>query len=230
MGINYCLSRLYTKIKYPKLKIYKGAQVARGSSFEGANVVGKNTMFSGNVGYASCIADNCDISAKIGRYTSIGSRVVSLQYTHPTRVFVSTHPSFYSLLKQSGFTYVSKQKFDEYRFVDENKKYSVSIGSDCWIGSDAILFGGITIGDGAIVGAGAVVTKDVEPYSIVVGNPAKLLRKRFCDKDIDMLLCLKWWEKDENWIKDNAKYFDDIEKLKMHLENEVINNESYGCS
>ena len=67
------------------------------------------------------------------------------------------------------------------------------IGNDVWIGSEAIILPGITIGDGAIIGTRALITKDVEPYTIVGGNPAKVIRKRFSDDKIAMLLEMKWW-------------------------------------
>ena len=68
------------------------------------------------------------------------------------------------------------------------------IGNDVWIGNSATIMQGIKIGDGAIIGTNALVTKDVEPYSIVGGNPAKTLRKRFTDDQIEFLLALKWWD------------------------------------
>ena len=63
-----------------------------------------------------------------------------------------------------------------------------------WIGTEAIIMPGVKIGDGVVIGTRAVVTKDVEPYSVVVGNPAKTIKKRFNDKEIKMLLEIKWWE------------------------------------
>ncbi|SKA34299.1 type B chloramphenicol O-acetyltransferase [Consotaella salsifontis] len=75
------------------------------------------------------------------------------------------------------------------------------IGNDVWIGSEAIIMPGITIGDGAVIGTRALVKKDVEPYAIVGGNPAKVIRKRFEDGDIARLLELRWW----NWSDDELK-------------------------
>ena len=68
------------------------------------------------------------------------------------------------------------------------------IGNDVWIGSEAIIMPGITIGDGAVIGTRAVVTRNVEPYTIIGGNPAKLIRKRFDDRDISLLLDMRWWD------------------------------------
>ncbi|MFB6456683.1 type B chloramphenicol O-acetyltransferase [Chitinophaga sp. Hz27] len=72
------------------------------------------------------------------------------------------------------------------------------IGNDVWIGGEAMIMPGIKIGDGAVIGSRALVTKDVEPYAIVGGNPAKIIKKRFSDPEISMLLEIKWW----NWQED----------------------------
>jgi len=82
-----------------------------------------------------------------------------------------------------------------------DNKGDIIIGNDVWIGFEAVVMAGVTIGDGAIIGSRAVVTKDVEPYSIVGGIPAKIIRKRFSDEQIQKLLEMKWWDWDENRIK-----------------------------
>jgi len=73
-------------------------------------------------------------------------------------------------------------------------KGNIVIGNDVWIGREAVIMSGVNIGDGAVIGCHAVVASDVEPYSIVVGNPAKEIRKRFDDKTIEQLLKIKWWD------------------------------------
>ena len=75
------------------------------------------------------------------------------------------------------------------------------IGNDVWIGSEAIIMPGITIGDGAVIGTRALVTRDVEPYAIVGGNPAKVIRKRFDDADIARLLEARWWDWDDEKLR-----------------------------
>lgn len=82
-------------------------------------------------------------------------------------------------------------------------KGDIVIGNDVWIGYEAIVMQGVTIGDGAIIGARAVVTKDVPPYTIVGGVPAKPIRKRFSDEMISQLLEIKWWEWPYDKIKEN---------------------------
>ena len=88
------------------------------------------------------------------------------------------------------------------------------IGNDVWINSNVTIISGVTIGDGAVVLAGAVVTRNVPPYSIVAGVPAKVIKYRFSQTDIEWLLKTKWWEHDINWIRDNWRKFNNIEKLK----------------
>lgn len=104
----------------------------------------------------------------------------------------------------STFPFILFKSFwPEVPFIPNRKKDTV-IGNDVWIGYDATIMPGVTIGDGAIIGTRAVVTKDVAPYEVVGGNPAKVIRKRFDGETIDFLLKLQWW----NWP---------IEKIKEHV-------------
>ena len=88
------------------------------------------------------------------------------------------------------------------------------IGNDVWIGENVFFQGGVIIGDGAVVLAGAVVTKNVPPYAIVGGVPAKVLKYRYDEETIKFLLGFKWWDKDVNWLRDNWQLLCDIDKLK----------------
>ena len=97
-----------------------------------------------------------------------------------------------------------------------DNKGDIKIGNDVWIGYDAIIMAGVTIGDGAIIATRAVVTKDVPPYTIVGGVPAKIIRKRFSDEVIEELLKQKWWDLLNEEILKRIKYIQtgDIEGLK----------------
>lgn len=86
-----------------------------------------------------------------------------------------------------------------------DNKGDIVVGNDVWIGYEAVILSGVTIGDGAIIGARAVVTKDVPPYTIVGGVPAKPIRKRFNDETVAKLLELKWWDMPEEKIAQNLK-------------------------
>ncbi|MBO4832235.1 MAG: CatB-related O-acetyltransferase [Oscillospiraceae bacterium] len=94
------------------------------------------------------------------------------------------------------------------------------IGNDVWIGQDAVILPGVHIGDGAIIGACSVVGSDVDPYSIVAGDPAKLLRKRFDDELIDMLLRFKWWDRSVDEINALIPLLtcSDLEKVRKELQ------------
>lgn len=135
----------------------------------------------------------CNINnVSIGKYCSIAKRVnIGLGF-HPTN-FISSSPIFYSKINPLKQTFVNKQEF-----IDSKP---TAICNDVWIGVNAIILDGVRIGDGAIIGANSVVTKDVEPYSIVGGVPARLIRKRFSDDIIDALIKLKWWDLKIDFLK-----------------------------
>ena len=197
--------------------LHKNIIVSLSTQFEGKSVVNRNCNISGSyIGLGTFIAPNSQlIQAKIGRFCSIGQNVQTQFGLHPSRDFVSTHPAFFSLQKQAGFTFVEEQCFEEHLYVDKEKKYFVEIDNDVWIGNDVRIMDGVRIGDGAIIGLGSIVTKDIEPYSINVGIPAKKIGYRFNEEQRDFLLKFKWWERDFGWIKENADYFRDIDEFVL---------------
>ncbi len=180
-----------------------------GTQFLGNNKIDDRARITNSViGRATYIGRDTYLdSAKIGAFCSISYNVRMVCGEHPVNGWLSTHPAFYSNQKQAGFSYVEENLFEEFRYADNEKKYQLIIGNDVCIGAYAILRGGITIGDGAVVAAGSVVTKDVEPYSIVGGNPAKLNKYRFDGEKISELSQLKWWEWDDSKIRDNIEMF-----------------------
>lgn len=212
------LIKIY-KIKVQKKNIIflRKANIDKNAVLEGQNKIGAESWFEGYMGFGTYIGDQCTIMGKIGRYCSIGHKVTVLTGTHPSHRFVSTHPTFFSLGLQNGTTYVSTQKFKEKIYADENNKYGCIIGNDVWIGYNATIMGGCTIGDGAIVAAGALVKENVEPYTIVAGQPAKVIGKRFEDEKIAFLMKIKWWDKPEAWIKSHADDFEDISKFERNI-------------
>ena len=210
MHVKNFLKLLYYTIKFHSKTIKFHYTVNIGglnTYFEGFNTIGKNSCFSGKMGFGTYVGSNCCIYGSIGKYCSIADRVRIVVGRHPTRNFISTHPAFFSLKKQAGFTYVTESKFEESNSIDN----TVHIENDVWIGYGALILPGITISNGAIIGAGAVVTKDVPPYAIVGGNPARIIRYRFNEDQIKSLLELKWWDKSNKWIKNNASLFNDID-------------------
>jgi acetyltransferase-like isoleucine patch superfamily enzyme len=161
----------------------------------------------------SYIADHCDIGrsilinssmdkysyvnsgsihfTSIGKFCSIGQNVSIGNFAkHPLNI--STHPSFFHKNPQIG-----KSFFVDYDHTDYHK---IKIGNDVWIGNNVLIMDGTKIGNGSVIGSGSIVTKDVEEYSIVAGSPAKLIRKRFSDREIKVLDEIKWWDMPEEKI------------------------------
>ena len=165
-----------------------------------------------NINDYTYISAGCVISeATIGKFCSIGPNVRIAPGKHPTHTFVSTHPAIYSNPACCIKNFSDKDYHSPYR--------NVEIGNDVWICANAIITDGIKIGDGAIIAANSVVSKNVEPYTIVGGVPAKFIRKRFTDEQINFLLKFKWWENDFDWIEKNAHLFRNIDFFIEELRN-----------
>lgn len=171
-------------------------------------VNGKNVIMSDiTVGTGTYFAENSVFfNCSIGRYCSVGPNVRIGLGIHPSRTLVSSYPAFYSKTKVSPVSFADKNYF--------KSSVRVTIGNDVWIGYGATIKDGVTIGDGAIIGANALVVHDVLPYEIVGGVPAKVIRKRFEDGDIDFLLKFKWWERDVKWLEKNWHDFLDITEFR----------------
>lgn len=201
--------RLKGKLIYNWRTSYPGLN----STFEGANRLFPGAHFKGHMGYGSYLGKNCSIEGSIGRFTSIASFVDWNPGSHPyTYPYASTSPMFYSLQISLGKTFAKKQCYEECRG-------GVIIGNDCWVGQHVFLVGGITINDGAIVLAGAIVTKDVPPYAIVGGVPAKIVGYRYDEATIKWLMEVKWWNNSIDWFDKNWALLNDINKLKEYYGN-----------
>ena len=170
-------------------------------NFGGENAVPEGCSFSGEIflGYRTTLGKNNLISGKvrIGKYCQLGMNVA---------IHGSNHPISYLS------TYINTRLFDGLSELKSEKQ--ITIGNDVWVGHAVIILGGVAIGNGAIIAAGSVVTKDVEPYSIVAGNPAKIIRKRFSLNIIKEIEQLKWWDKnDEELKKIKPLFFKDFAKI-----------------
>jgi phosphonate metabolism protein (transferase hexapeptide repeat family) len=137
--------------------------------------------------YSYIVNDSDAAYAAIGKFCSIAAM---------TRINPGNHPMHRA--SQSHFSYRASAYFageaDEAEFFAWRRSHRVTIGHDVWIGHGAIILAGRTIGTGAVIAAGAVVTKDVAPYGIVAGNPARSIRARFADEIAQRLQRLAWWD------------------------------------
>jgi len=136
--------------------------------------------------YSYVVNDSNIIYTTIGKFCSIAAM---------TRINPGNHPM--QRASQSHFTYRASAYFDDAdddaAFFDWRRSTPVTIGHDVWIGHGAIILPGRSIGTGAVVAGGAIVTKDVAPYTIVAGNPAKVIRPRFAPAIAERLVALAWW-------------------------------------
>ena len=156
---------------------------AKARDIEGKNKFCPRVYFDGVIGKYSVIGPDSRMTAKIGRYVSIGPNVKTVPASHPL--------DSYAL---SAVVYKKIPELVHKGFVETAN--DTMIGNDVWVGENVLIKGGISIGDGAVIGMGAVVTKDVPPYAIVAGCPARIIRYRFDDQTIEKLTKNKWWEKD----------------------------------
>lgn len=140
----------------------------------------------------------------IGKFCSIGPNFCCGLGIHPTNG-ISTSPMFYSVAKQNGIS------LSEVNKIEETKK--TSIGNDVFIGANVTLLDGVIIGNGAVIGAGAVVTKDIPPYAIAVGVPAKIIKYRFDYNQINKLQKIEWWNYSDQEIKKVERSFFDIDSF-----------------
>jgi len=180
-----------------------------------------------HLGRGSIISKNCSIGAgsringkilikgeghvAIGKYCAMGNHIKMISSNHDT-----TFLNLQYQLQEKLFN----QRHDAF-------KRGITIGNNVWIGDSVMILPGVTVGDGAVLAGGAVVTKDVLPFSIAGGNPAKFIRFRYSEDKIELLKQIKWWDWDEAKMKKNSGLFctdinsiaiDDLRKLVEAIE------------
>ncbi|QBH19143.1 CatB-related O-acetyltransferase [Alcaligenes faecalis] len=194
--LTYYYSKIIKKLRGAAIK---NSRVHPTSAIEPGSLVVSSTLEKHSFCGYDCEILNCHI----GSFCSIGSNVTIGGVAHPIE-FVSTSPVFLSH-KDSV-----KEKFAQHDYLPQ---IVTTIGNDVWIGKGAYLKAGITVGHGAVIGMGAVVTKSIPPYSVVAGNPAKLIKMRFDDNIIHALLALNWWDWPESELQKYGQYFNDPLRL-----------------
>lgn len=171
-----------------KAKVYGHVQVTH-STMGDYSYVGRNSRI---------------IHADIGKFCSIAGETKIGMGTH-TLDKISTSPIFTEAKNGTKHSWVKESAVNPYK--------RVKVGNDVWIGVRTMVMGGVSIGDGAVIGAGSIVTKDVPPYAVVAGVPAKVIRYRFPQEQIDALLAHPWWILPEAKLKGHIELFQCSESI-----------------
>ena len=153
--------------------------------------------------YSYTAGDNQIIYAEIGKFCSIASHVRINPVNHPMWRVTQHHMTYRKAQYRLSTT-------DDDEFFDWRRDHKVMIGHDVWIGHGVIIMPGVSIGTGAVIGAGAVVTKDVDPYTIAVGVPAKPIKQRFSSETVKRLLEIEWWNWDRQTLEVRIEELNDV--------------------
>lgn len=201
--IHYYLVIKYRKCRIISYDIHPGIKLNKKNLITRKVAIGKNVSIGDysyiNSSYTWTIIES---NTTIGKYCSIGPGV-SIGYGNHDYTKISTHPFLYNT--EYGFVSKSSALSDD--------RDNTIIGNDVWIGANANIKRGIIIGDGAIIAMNAVVTKDVPPYAIVAGVPAKIIKYRFDKKTIHHLETLRWWDMPKETIVKNICYMHNPKKF-----------------
>ncbi|MDQ0969214.1 acetyltransferase-like isoleucine patch superfamily enzyme [Flavobacterium sp. W4I14] len=197
------------KNKYPTCRFDITSQIVD-SEFEKYVVIFDYTkLYNTKVGAYSYIQMNGRIfHCEIGKFCSIASSVSIAPGLHDMSR-VSTHPSFYFCTPVLPKIYVTENKLDLFK--------KVTIGHDVWIGEKVVILDGVKVGNGAVIASGAIVNKDVEPYSVVAGVPARHIKYRFDPEIILLLEKSEWWNYSDEWFEQNADMMLETEKFIEYL-------------
>lgn len=157
--------------------------------------------------YSYTAGDNQIIYTEIGKFSNIASHVRINPGNHPMERVTLHHITYRRSMYGLGE--------DDAAFFQWRREHKCVIGHDTWLGHNVVVMPGVTIGTGAVVGSGAVVTKDIAPYTIAAGVPAKPIRQRFPDAVVEQLLHIAWWDWDRATLETR---FDDLYNIDRFVE------------
>lgn len=217
------VNNILFKLKNPKINISLFADIS--PKFlkqlkEKENVILGNATITENVkiscGTKFIDKSICSGNISIGRYTSInGPNTFILSQVNSIKIgsFCSIASGvriqeYFHEYKRASSYYISKHIFKEKQNKDIFSKGDILIEDDVWIGANVVIMSGVKIGRGSVLGAGSIVTKDIPPYSIIGGNPARIIKQRFSQKTINELEDSKWWTWNIEKIKKNKVFFE----------------------
>lgn len=200
------LAYLYSKFFK---KILRGKSILNSQIDKTAKIYSGTEFYDSSIGRHSYIGYDSEVhSCDIGSFCSIANGFVAGGAKHPLD-WVSTSPVFYNVRGGTG-NHLGNLEIEPIK--------RTIIGNDVWIGNRVTIIQGVTIGTGAVIGAGAIVTKDVPPYAVVAGCPAKVIKYRFNSEIINKLLKSEWWELDDAILKTRSRLISNPEKFLKQLE------------
>ena len=190
------------------------------SSIDDGVIINRNCAIDrSEVGFATYFNQNDVIkNAHIGKFCCISWNVT---------IYGESKHNFKAPSMYTSYHWNHVFGIDNTNNKEVENKGKTKIGNDVWIGNGAIIINGITVGDGAIIGAGAVVTKDVPPYTVMAGVPAKPLKKRFDDSVIEKLLEIRWWNWPRDVIRENESLLRKEELTSTNLERMIAISNQY---
>ncbi|HEY3282047.1 MAG TPA: DapH/DapD/GlmU-related protein [Armatimonadota bacterium] len=204
------IRHLQQRARHPGARLALGSRVSRSSLGRDVRVEAGAGVVDSHLGDRVSVASRCSLvkcslgdysyvapetlmrEVSTGRFCSIGPRCLVGSAAHPI-TFVSTSPAFYTVTPPMGGSFADREHF--------GGAQPVVLGHDVWVGAHVLVRDGVKVGTGAVLAAGAVVVKDVPPYSVVGGVPARLIRMRFAEDRVERLLETRWWE----WSTDRLK-------------------------
>jgi acetyltransferase-like isoleucine patch superfamily enzyme len=195
---------------YKVIRKLAGAGIKNSTVGFDSKIEAGSIFINSTIGRHSFCGYDCFINnTEIGAFVSIADRVYIGRGIHPVD-WVSTSPVFYNNRDSV------KTKYSKYEREPHPRTY---VGNDVWIGDGVYIKPGVRIGNGSVIGMGSIVTKDVPPYTIVAGNPAKIIRNRFSEEIVEKLLKSEWWNLPPDVLEKAAKEIKNpIEFLKIVVE------------